>query len=121
MKVPKKLGLILALAGLLIIEQSLEANVKRRYENDNDYVYAPNSLALEQNAQDENDFFDTDWNAVEAQEKAKKSAADLKLKKKINNTRQEVDTLKQQLQIATKEVAQIKKEHEQLKSNNLEK
>lgn len=121
MKVTNKLNLILVLAGLLALEGSLEAYVKRRNENDDAYPYTPNSLALEQNAQDESDFFETDWNAIETQEKAKKSAADLTLKNKVNHTREEVENLKRQLQMATREVKKIKEEHARLRNNNSEK
>ena len=118
----KKLHLLLVIAGLLATERSLDAHILRLGESDpKTYLYAPNALALDLIAQEENSFFDTDWDAVEAPEKAAISAYTKTLENKVAVEDKKITTLKKQLKATNDEVQKIIKEHAQLIKNNVEK
>ena len=118
----KKLRLLLVVAGLLVTEYSLNAHVLRLGESDpKTYPYAPNALALEPNAQKENSFFDNDWNATDAQEKAAIAAYIKTLENRVNVEDKKITNLKKRLTATNSDVQQIKKEHAQLKQMNVEK
>ena len=115
-----KLPLLLVLAELLATQCSLDAHPVRLWESGANYPYVPNALALDQNAQEENSFFNTD-SEVEAQEKAVTAAYIKTLENKVNVEDKKITNLKKQLTTTNNDVEQIKKEHAQLKKNNVEK
>jgi hypothetical protein len=117
----KKLRLLLALTGLLVTEYSLGTRPKNAREIDPaTYVYAPNSIALEQNARDEESFFDGKRDMAEEQEKAAAASYTKSLENKVSVEDKKIRALKKRLNATRLDVEQIKKEHAQLKKNNVE-
>jgi len=112
----KKLPLLLILAGLLGTQCPLDAHPVRLWESGANYSYVPNALALDQNAQEENTFYDTDWDAVEAQEKAAAAAYTKSLENKVKVEYQKIKALAKELTTTNDDVQQIKKEHAELKN-----
>jgi len=102
-----KLHLLLALAGLLVTTNSINANVSRARESDiATHPYAADSLAFIKSATDEDNFYTGRAGEVEDQRKAAAAAYTKSLENKVKSI--------------SKDVQQIKKEHAQLK-NNVEK
>ncbi len=106
---------ILVFASLLASESLLKASPKNARENDESSIYAPNSLALEQNTKNETIFWNDDQDALEAQEQAKKTAENNSLKNNITTANERISDLARQLNQAITDIKKIKREHAELR------
>ncbi len=114
MKTAKKLRLLLALAGLLVTENPVNAHVTRNREtvgnlsNTNDGF-----LSQPKNVADEDNFWTGASGKVDAQEKAAAAAHARAIENKLNKLTKQVKTTK-------RDVTQIKEEHAKLRREKKE-